>query len=318
MKNIIITIVVLLALGFGFYSVIQNGDKDVKEGVEVSGEMADQDIMVKEDLTPEGDQKVGKDQEEVPAELAWSRKEVIGTSVEGKDIIAYHYGTGSKELLFVGGIHGGYSWNTAAVAYGLIDYIEDNEGDISKDIQVTVIPVLNPDGLSKVAPDYESGVSAAEVSATPAKKVAARFNANNVDLNRNFDCEWQSNAKWQNKDVSGGTQAFSEPEARALRDYVGSANPQAVVAWYSAAGGVYSSNCRSGVLPETSKLTELYAKASGYTAYEEFDYYATTGDLVNWLAKEGIPGISVLLTTHDSPEIDKNMKGFKALLNYYK
>ena len=53
-------------------------------------------------------------------------KTVLGTSVQKRDITAYHYGTGNKELLFVGGIHGGYEWNTALVAYQLMDYLATN------------------------------------------------------------------------------------------------------------------------------------------------------------------------------------------------
>jgi len=313
MKITIITIVILLVLGLGFY--VLSGDREERTE-DINPELTGETVADEEDENIDTEQNQEEETDE-PEELSWSRTEVIGTSVEGKDILAYQYGTGEKELLFVGGLHGGYSWNTSTVAYDLIDYIEDNEGEISEDIQVTVIPVVNPDGLSMIVPDYESGVKASDINASAAEKAAARFNSNNVDLNRNFDCEWQASAKWQSKTVSGGTSAFSEPEARALRDYVASSNPEAVVVWYSAGGGVYSSNCRGGVLPETTKLTDLYAKAAGYKAYEEFDYYATTGDFVNWLAKEGIPGISVLLTTHQSPETNKNIEGFKALLNYY-
>ena len=34
---------------------------------------------------------------------------VIGRSVGGYEITAYHFGDGENQLLFVGGIHGGYS-----------------------------------------------------------------------------------------------------------------------------------------------------------------------------------------------------------------
>ena len=77
-------------------------------------------------------------------------KTVIGTSVEKRDITAYHYGTGDTELLFVGSIHGGYEWNTALVAYELMDYLEVSPEIIPGNVKVTVIPVLNPDGLNKV------------------------------------------------------------------------------------------------------------------------------------------------------------------------
>ncbi len=77
-------------------------------------------------------------------------KTVIGTSLEGRSINAYHYGTGDTELLFVGGIHGGYEWNTVLVAYELMDYLEEQKNVIPGNIKVTVIPVLNPDGLYNV------------------------------------------------------------------------------------------------------------------------------------------------------------------------
>ncbi len=43
--------------------------------------------------------------------------------------------------------------------------------------------------------------------------MSGRFNANDVDLSRNFDCNWQASALWQNKKVSGGNAVFSEPES---------------------------------------------------------------------------------------------------------
>ena len=71
------------------------------------------------------------------------------------------------------------------------------------------------------------------------------------------------------------------------------------------------------MLPQTDTIAKTFAKASGYTAYESFDFYATTGDMVNWLAKENIPAISVLLTNHTSTEWSKNQAGVDALLKYY-
>ena len=118
---------------------------------------------------------------------------IIGKSVEGRDIVAYHYGTGDSELVFVGGIHGGYEWNTVLVAYELIDYINGNPAIIPADIKVTVIPVLNPDGLNKVV-GTAGRFAKSDVPTSTSETVPGRFNANNVDLNRNFDCDWQTEA----------------------------------------------------------------------------------------------------------------------------
>lgn len=242
--------------------------------------------------------------------------EVIGTSKEKRDITAYHFGNGKTEILFVGGIHGGYEWNTALVAYQLIDYLKANPSSVPENERITVIPALNPDGLFKVAGTAEE-FTAADVSTDAAVAISGRFNANNVDLNRNFDCDWQPSGVWQNKTVSGGKAAFSEPESDAMRKYVTGHDITAAIVWYSAAGGVFSSNCHSGILPETSTLTTLYAQAADYKPYSDFNFYEITGDMVNWLAKNDVPAISVLLTNHTDTEWDKNLAGIEAVLRHY-
>jgi len=73
----------------------------------------------------------------------------------------------------------------------------------------------------------------------------------------------------------------------------------------------------SARLVDAHSARKLYADASGYPAYQSFDFYAITGDMVNWLAKEGVPAISVLLTTHDDTEWTKNQAGIEALLEHY-
>jgi hypothetical protein len=242
---------------------------------------------------------------------------VIGKSVQGNDIIAYHFGTGENEVLLVGGIHGGYEWNTVLVAEETRKYLAANPSAIPENVKVTVIPVLNPDGLKKVVGTTTGNFTQAQVPDSETTVVSGRFNGNTVDLNRNFDCDWQASGKWQSRTVSGGTEAFSEPEAMAIKNYVETAQPDAVLVWYSAAGGVYASNCHTGVSAETAALTNAVAKASGYSAHESFDFYTTTGDMTNWLAKIAVPAVSILLTNHSDIEWTKNLAGVKALLEYY-
>jgi hypothetical protein len=243
-------------------------------------------------------------------------KTVIGTSVGSRDITAYHYGKGDTELLFIGGIHGGYEWNTVLVAYELMDYLQQNPNVIPANIKVTVIPVMNPDGLFKTV-GTTARFTAADVPSSQDEQIAGRYNGNTVDLSRNFDCDWQSSAKWQSRTVSGGSKAFSEPESLAIKSYVETNKPAAVVTWYSAAGGVFASSCHNGVSAETNTLTKTYAKASGYPAYQNFDFYKLTGDMVNWFAKSNIPAVSVLLTNHNDTEWAKNKAGVEAILKYY-
>ena len=243
-------------------------------------------------------------------------QEVIGKSVESRDILAYHFGSGNKEILLVGGIHGGYAWNTALLSYQMMDHLKANPNAIPTGIKVTVIPALNPDGLSKVV-SVVGAFKASDISASTAAMTAGRFNARTVDLNRNFDCGWKASGVWQNKIVSGGTAAFSEPESAAIRDYAKAHKITAVVAWYSAGGGVYSSSCGNGISAETQTITDIFAKASGYTAYKNFESYQVSGDMTDWFAKNNVPAIGVLLTKSNETETDKNLAGIKSLLDHY-
>jgi predicted deacylase len=237
---------------------------------------------------------------------------VIGTSVQGRQIESYTYGSGTTHLAFVGGVHGGYEWNSVVLAYTFMDYVEAHPELLPVGVMVTVIPNANPDGVFKVV-GKEGRFAATDVPAGDAS--AGRFNANKVDLNRNFACKWQSEGTWRGAKVSAGTAAFSEPEARAIRDFVLKGKPDAVVFWHSQANAVYASECTAGILPETLTIMNAYAKAAGYNPVASFDAYPVTGDAEGWLASIGVPAITVELSTHESVEWEKNLAGIKALLN---
>ncbi len=305
MKNTIIAVVVLLLIGVGgffFWKSTQQADLVVVN----TPPPASPNVLTPPPTAPTTTAKAPIDK----------TKTVLGTTVGGRSVTAYHFGTGEKELLFVAGAHGGYEWNTTLLAYQLMDYLKENPSTIPAGLKVTVIPVLNPDGLEKVV-GTDGRFTPADVSEDKAVVVSGRYNGNNVDLNRNFDCDWQPTGIWQSTKVSGGSAAFSEPESKAIQSYVSTSKPTAVVEWFSSAGGVFSSRCGGDVSSETAAITKIYANASGYPAFKDFDSYEITGDMVNWLAKSGVPAISVLLTDHTATEWKKNKAGIEALLQHY-
>jgi hypothetical protein len=235
---------------------------------------------------------------EVEEQDARDEASILGASVNGATIEARHFGEGETEILVVAGSHGGYSPNTSALAREMVDYFDANPNAVPDGVMLTIVPTLNPDGL--------------ELSGTP-----GRFNANNVDINRNFDCEWSETGMWRQEEVSGGSAPFSEPEAAALRDYVDTFSPNAAVVFFAAEGKVYPSACAGTPSNASVELAATYASAAGYPAEAEFDAYAITGDMVNWMAKEGIPAISVLLSDRQNTEFEKNLAGMQAVLNAY-
>jgi murein tripeptide amidase MpaA len=173
MKNTIIGIVIVVILGFGIYYFI-NSSNNVA--------VVNEPVVSTSTLPVATTTPVNK------------TETVIGKSVQGRDIVAYHFGTGETELLFVGGIHGSYAWNTGAVASDLADYLKANPTIIPENLKVTIIPVLNPDGMV-IGNGTTLIRTIYEVNDVPsAVFVRGRFNANTVDLNRNFDCDWQAKA----------------------------------------------------------------------------------------------------------------------------
>lgn len=248
-------------------------------------------------------------------EMSAPHTDVVGHSVEGRDITATTFGNGTTHLLFVGGIHGGYEWNSVLLAYEFIDYLKVHPEVIPKNISVTVVPSANPDGVYKVT-GTEGRFTASDIT-EDTKNGTGRFNAHDVDLNRNFDCKWQPESMWRGNVVSAGTKAFSEPEAQAIRDIVYKIRPVAVVFWHSQSNAVYASECKNGILPETITVMNTYAKAAGYPAVDSFDAYEITGDAEGWLASIGIPAVTVELSTHETVEWAKNLAGVKALFTYY-
>lgn len=259
--------------------------------------------------------------EEVPEEILTltptSSVTTIGTSVEGRVIESYTFGNGETDLLFVGGIHGGYEWNSALLAYEMIDYFHANELVVPENITVHIVPTLNPDGLFE-ATNQEGRFFAKDIPNVDIHTAGiGRFNANGVDLNRNFDCRWSPEGVWRGTAVSTGANAFSEPEAIAIRDYVNEIQPAAGIVWHSRANNVYGSECSGAVATDTLTLMSTYAQAANYGEVPIFDAYVVNGAIEDWMASLDIPTVSVELETRTSSEFERNLAGVIATLELY-
>jgi len=236
----------------------------------------------------------------------------IGDSSRGFPLSTYQFKDGPQHIVIVGGIHGGYEWNTILLAYELISYFQDHPAAVPDTITLTFIPSANPDGQELV-----TGKTGPFTLADLAQDtIPGRFNGNGVDLNRNWDCNWLPEATWRGRLVSGGEAVFSEPETIVLRDFLLQHQPEAVIFLHSAANGVFASGC-----PQTDQasmdLARIYAEAAGYAAYERFSSYEVTGDAGDWLTTQGITSISIELKNHENLDLEKNLGGMLAVLKQY-
>lgn len=134
--------------------------------------------------------------------------EEIGRSTWGAPIWAVHVKrpgtTPSRRVLVFAGIHA-LEWISSEVAFDLLESLIEHP---PADVSVTVIPLLNPDGRSKVEKDLLAGQNAYR-----------RGNGANVDLNRDFAVHADARAIWRH--VIPGYYAhsdvpLSQPESRAL------------------------------------------------------------------------------------------------------
>jgi hypothetical protein len=223
----------------------------------------------------------------------------IGQSTLGAPIEVYRFGSGRRHIVLIGGLHAGFAPGTVTLAQRAIQHFQDNPGEIAGNITLHIIPNANPD--SPFAPGAKAG----------------RLNANGVDLNRNWDCNWQPNAVWRDNPVSGGSFPFSEPETVALQTYLTRLQPVGVVFWeakmqsgWSAAGG-----CAT-VSSASEALAALYGNNAGYTV-APWEAYAVNGDATNWLDDQGIPAISVLILDYEAVDWANNLRAIRALLQAY-
>lgn len=228
----------------------------------------------------------------------------IGRSARNNSIEAVRFGTGGDVVVFIGGMHAGFSPSTVAIAQRAVDYFSNNPDRIPSTATLYIVISASPD--SPQAPGELSG----------------RLNANGVDLNRNWDCRWAEDAKWRGVVYPGigGPSPFSEPETRSLADFIQGVDAEAVVFWEARAvdGMVSPGNC--GTRPRVSAaLGDVYGRAAGYRVadFEDVTNQELNGDGTNWLDSISIPAIAVLLPSYTSTDWENNLKGMLAVLEKY-
>lgn len=246
-----------------------------------------------------------------PLTAAQPISQVIGYSSQGYPIVAYSFGHGQTRLALIGGIHGGFEWNTIRLAYSMIDYLTAHPKSVPPSLTVIIVPSANPDGQALVT--GTTGRFKADQVAP--ETTAGRLNGNGVDLNRNWDCRWRATAVWRDGEVSGGSAPFSEPETQALARMLTEPPAAAVIFWHSAARGVFTAGCDDPYAPSV-RLGQVIAQASGYPIFNEFTSYEVTGDATDWLSTQGIPAVTVELTNSNDIDWPPNLRAVLALFRY--
>lgn len=228
------------------------------------------------------------------------RATIIGLSVSGRPIEVYTFGQGERQRMIVAGIHGGYEWNTIALADELITWLDAHPEEIPSDLTLYILRNLNPDGDAR------------------GHTRDSRANDHGVDLNRNFPANWQVDWNrlgcWKDPPVTGGEGPASEPEARALVKFIETHKLDALISYHSAALGVFP-----GGIPWEEDSIRLAKEISSVTTYPYppidtgCDY---TGTLADYAVEMGAAAVDMELSNHRDTDFEKNLKVLQMFMNW--
>lgn len=218
----------------------------------------------------------------------------IGASVKGRAITAYSFGSGSKTILFTGGIHGSEPSGTTTMK-AWVEYLQAYGNTIPADKRVVIVPNTNPDGIA----------------------AGSRYNANNVNLGRNFPTKnWSASIETSSgvHPTGGGTKPGSEPEAAALIALTRQLKPRLEVS-YHAKGRLVGAN----KFADSVAIGNIYSSTVGYkTMYynaEDVMGYAMTGEYEDWMGEEmNIPAILIELPSASGNYLSSQLAALKKIL----
>ncbi len=228
------------------------------------------------------------------------RPGILGFSVLGRPLEVYAFGQGSKQRMIVAGIHGGYEWNTIALADQLILYLNDHPEIIPDDVRLYILRNLNPDGDARSHDEY------------------GRTNAHGVDLNRNFPLHWA--ATWDRRGcfdltlTTSGAYPASEPETRLLMNFLQANAVEALISYHSAALGIFP-----GGEPwdeASQKLARAIANVTTYPYPPIETGCVYTGTLADYAVSLGAAAVEIELSNHVDTDLDQNLKVLEVLLNW--
>jgi predicted deacylase len=221
----------------------------------------------------------------------------LGVSGQGRPITALRVGDGPRKLVLVGDTHGGPEANTYQLATQLAEHFRAQPEQVPPSVSLYIIPTINPDGLA----------------------IETRFNANQVDLNRNMNTnidacpenDWSTHVEGARgvESDTGGTYPDSEPESRLIGDFL--LDAAGAIFYHSDGGDVFPAFCEHA---PSIALAQRYADASGYRYDRFWPNYNITGGMHDWAGSLGIAAITPELFNGLDSDFAQNLAGVQAVL----
>lgn len=230
--------------------------------------------------------------------------ETIGYTHCSREINAFSLGCQRETVLYVGGVHGMEFITSKLLMRYFIRLCENYKNrkclngfavnTLLNKHGLTVIPCLNPDGCGIC----RVGISAAGEFAPFVNRASRgnhsqwQANAAGVDINHNFNADWENVRKCERKNgilrpcgsKYGGEYPESEPETKAVTAYCRTHNIRHAAAFHSQGEEIYYTFGKH-TPKRCYKLAALMGKLSGYTLSEPTGT-AVGGGLKDWIIDE--------------------------------
>lgn len=254
-----------------------------------------------------------------------SALEVIGTSVEGRPLLAYRVGTeqslSSKapEVLYTGVHHAREPGSASTLIYylwWLLEKFQANDPEavyLLNNRQMYFVPMVNPDGYQFNQTNFPTGGGMWRKNRQ--RNSDGSFG---VDLNRNYGTQgfWSApnggSSTSTRSDTYRGTEPFSEPETQAIRDFCLRHNFRTAINYHSFSNLlIYPYSYVNTETPDSTyfrALTAEITKNNLYSAGRDLQTvgYAVRGASDDWMYA-GVSGRKIMAYT---PEIGTVDDGF--------
>lgn len=209
------------------------------------------------------------------------RLKSIGKTVEGRDIALIELGNGSRKVFLSGATHAREYITTSYLMYMIDRYAyaysagglfeEFNITEILNNVTFYIVPMINPDGVNLV----QNGIGYDSWKA----------NISGIDLNRNYPNNWYVNrpVTAPASSLFKGYSPLSEPETKAIMDFLNSNMCWAYLSFHSQGEGIYGWNDRnSGYYPQLNSMVSRIIDVSGFKKLTDTSNtdYGTFGDTV--------------------------------------
>ena len=221
----------------------------------------------------------------------------IGNTVLGKNIYAFRLGKGEKHILY-NGAHHALEWLTPPLLMQFaFDYIYSerrglrlfgfNIRELYERCCIHIVPMLNPDGID-IATFGTADPELIKMNRGNDFRKTWQSNARGVDLNHNYDAGFELSRDYEYKmGISGpcatrygGLYPESEPETKAMCDYVRANDFKLCLAMHSQGEVIYYDY--NGFVPENADtICKELCKISGYRP-DKTDGIASFGGFKDW------------------------------------